>query len=121
MNTPRPVKRSTHLTLAEWRAKLECEADPVGAPMRRAAGLALLRYAVGRAISCRAASCGRVLDVSRAVHVSTTTGGGTTLCASCYDARREEILRRLEPFGAEVYDGRELNDGASRMLGGMLR
>ena len=60
------------------------DADPVGAPMRRAAAYNLLRYAIGRVpgFACR---CGEMLDVDRAALVSLTNGDSHVCCAECFD------------------------------------
>lgn len=104
-------KRIKHLSLAEWRAQLECEADPVYAPMRRALSYQLLAYACGREIVC---SCGAVLDVSRALLLETCMGNAVA-CIEC----GESAVARLRSSGASVdvlVDGREISDRETAKL-----
>ena len=63
----------------------------------------LLRYAVGRAITCP--RCNQVLDVARAVNVGHATGSKTT-CATCFDAAVAAVSPDLSRY--EVLDGRVL-------------
>lgn len=62
----------------------------------------LLKYAVGRAITCR---CGQIMDAKKAVLVDTTA-----VCSQCYDQVKDRI-----PAGTEVVDGRVLWARAPRV------
>jgi DNA-directed RNA polymerase subunit RPC12/RpoP len=113
---PRPRRTTTqNLTLAEWRHKLECEAD-ASAAMRRAVLWSGLKDAAGRQHWCPVSSCQRSLDATRAVEIS-GPGGSIILCASCFDRGRARYLRSGR---VSVTDGREICDSETRMTAGML-
>ena len=65
----------------------------------------LLRWAVGRAITCP--YCGDILDCRRAVLADSASGGSTVACVACWDKAKEYVLARVPDV--EVTDGRELD------------
>lgn len=90
---------------------------PAGPPptIESITAFSLLRYAIGRAISCR---CGGFLDARSAVLIETRDGGTVVACGRCADRIPPA---RLEELGARVLcDGRTVG-GAVRMAEGMLR
>ncbi len=109
----RGSKRRTcrHTSLAEYRAKLEMEADG-SAFLRRHLLWEGLKYAAGRTMFCQSRqTCGGViLDAARAVDIEYRDPEGNEasvcVCADCYDTKRTEI--QAHPGLVGVTDGREL-------------
>ncbi|MBG95060.1 MAG: hypothetical protein CL793_07390 [Chloroflexi bacterium] len=77
-------------------------AQSVTGELEHTANRALLRSAVGRAISCPQPDCGRIMDARRAVLLESATRAAV-ICAPCYDALPADIVSRFERI-----DGREL-------------
>ena len=64
----------------------------------------LLRWAVGRAITCP--GCGRVLDCRRAVLADSPSQGSAVACSECWDKAKAHVLARVPHL--EVTDGRDI-------------
>ena len=64
----------------------------------------LLRWAVGRAITCP--YCGAILDCRRAVLADSPSQGSTVACVACWDKAKDHVLATIPDL--EVTDGRDI-------------
>lgn len=88
---------------AETR-ETEMAVDTIESFLRPQLDKQLLRWAVGREISCR--GCGAILDVRRAVLADSPTVGSVVVCGTCWDKAGEHV--RATCPDVEVTDGRKL-------------
>ena len=124
---PRKATKSAFepFSLAQWRHKLETEADP-NAALRRIALFARLKYEVGRAITCQVKSCGSILDVETTVVFELTNGSVSVICAKCAGATigagsaRTTRINLWKGLTERLIDGREIADPETRRAAGML-
>lgn len=99
--------------------------DKVMSDLERTLKRNMLKFHVGHEIFCP--KCGNVLDVRRAVEVTTLMHGkpgkSSVVCAMCFDAVKEEFEKAFEEMKAqfpqfelslEILDGRELFAKAKR-------
>lgn len=67
--------------------------------LKKQADHQVLKYAVGRQISCPVASCGRILDYRKAVVLTLNVGKDVRticMCKACYDS--EAVQKQLRVY-----------------------
>ena len=78
-------------------------------PLERKVNRGILEHAVGRAITCPAGSCGKVLDARDAVLITATaTGDAGIACGKCAAPHLETIASRGLEDSFEVIRGADL-------------
>ena len=121
---PRKAKLEK-LSLAQWRHKLETEADP-DAALRRLVLFQLLKFEVGRVITCQVRTCGTILDVEKTVVFELTNGSTSVICAKCAEdvigagSARTTRIKLWKGLTERLIDGREIADPETRRAAGML-